>query len=280
VRELAALLGLTPSEAQDLAARSGLPVGPGPSGEPSVPRRDLADRLLPRASPPSLVEPAASPWPGTGPVERAPGEPDAEDREEESTEETSEEAGASEPELPRGILTVRYFGRMTPGRSFPLLVQGTKLTAPLRAVPRLPGCLCVPSGEDLRPESPRAEFWVTPQAVGPAPGAAVEIHGDGKRIAEARVPFLVRRLTQAWALLALAGLFLALAVVLEAVPPSAAKDTLLARLLAAAGGGAPAGLLLSIAAFGSGAAWFFFANPKEANAVTISLSPRPGGGSP
>jgi excisionase family DNA binding protein len=275
IRELAGLLGVSAAKAEEMAARAGLPLFPAPDGGKCARRPDLADRLLGPAAPASLVEPAALHWPGPSAAERAQGEAEPEDAEEEATEETSETSRGAKSEELKGILTVRYYDRMSPGRTFPLLVQAAKLTGPIRAVPRLPGCLCVPAGEDLTPDGPRAEFWITPQAVGPAPRASVEILGRGSRVAEVRVPFFVRRLAPAWGFLALAGGFLALAVLLEAFAPSVEKTSMLARILAALGGGAPAGLLLSMAAFVAGAAWFFFANPREANAVTISLAPRP-----
>jgi hypothetical protein len=272
--DLASLFGIPPAEAEALALRSGLSLLTGPRGAPAVRRRDLADRLLRNPAPALLVEPRP-PW-TRGESAGEPAAPlEEEEPEEEATEETSERSAGSETEPLRGIVTVLYYDRMTPGRSFPLLVQGTRITAPVRAVPRLPGCLCVPSGEDLAPDAPRAEFWVSPQAVGPAPSASVEILGCGVKVAEVRTPFLVRRLTPSWALLGIAGLSLAMAVVFEAFPPVVGKASLLARGLAAAGGAASACLLLSAAAFAAGAAWFFLANPRESKAAAVSLTGRP-----
>lgn len=270
--DLAIFLGIETEELARFLDGGPLPLIPDAAGTPAVRREEIARLLLGTAGRAALLDAAGSAWTEQGEPAPVPGEGEADELEEDATEETRVGAPPPSPPPVRGAITVRYYERMTPRRSYPIVVQAARIPAPLRAVPRLPGCLCVPAGLDLTPEEPKGEFWVTPQAVGPVPRGAVDFLLAGTRAAEVRTPFTVRTLAGAWVFLALAALFLALAPVLDAVEETMAPDSPLRALLGLFGGGMGTGLILSTLSFVGGGLWFFWAQPREGRPLTVSLS--------
>ncbi|MHC5081448.1 MAG: hypothetical protein ACYTHN_20795, partial [Planctomycetota bacterium] len=244
----------------------------GPQGKKAARRDEIARLLLSSAGRASLLEAAGPAWPEAGEPFPVLGEGPGEEMEEDATEETTDGPEAPPSAAPRGAVTVRYFRRMNPHRSFPLLLETARLTVPLRAVPHLPGCLCIPSGLDLSPEYPRGEFWVTPQALGPVPKAAVDLFFSGEKILELRTPILVRNLMGAWILLVLAAAFLLLSPVMEALGKNLGPRSALGALMNAIGGPFAGGIILSVLSFLGAVLWFFWATPGESRPVTVSLS--------
>jgi excisionase family DNA binding protein len=244
-------------------------------GKAAILRSELARLLLATAGRASLLEAAGVEWPESGEPAPVLGETRGDELEEDATEETSIRTETPVVAPPRGAVTVRYFSRMNSRRSYPLLLQGARLSGPVRAVPRVPGCLCVPAGLDLTPEHARGEFWITPQTLGPVPTAAVEFFVSGERTAEIRVPFNVGTLAGAWILLGLSGAFLLLTPFLELLGSGLEGEGTLAFMLGMLGGPVGFGLLLSVLAFTGGAVWFFRANPAESRPLTVSLTATP-----
>jgi hypothetical protein len=243
-----------------------------PDGQRGVLREEVARLVLASAGRAGLLDAAGPGWPDRGDPEPVLGDGSAEELEDDATEETS--VGEIEPEahVPRGAVTVRYFGRMTLRRSFPLLVQGSRLSAPVRIVPRFPGCLCVPAGLELSDERPRGEFWITPQAMGPAPKAALEIIVSGAKLLEVRTPFQVRSLAPAWVLFGLAAAFLLLSPLFELASGTEESPTLFDALFGLLGGPSAAGIVIGTFSFIAGALWLFLTSPAENRPVNASLS--------
>lgn len=244
-------------------------------GKEAILRSELARLLLATAGRASMLEAAGVEWPESGEPAPVLGEGRGEELEEDATEETSIRTEAPPVSPPRGAVTVRYFSRMNSRRSYPLLLQGARLSGPVRAVPRVPGCLCVPAGLDLTPEQARGEFWITPQTLGPVPKAAVEFFVSGVKIAEIRIPISVQTLAGAWILLGLSGAFLLLTPFLELLGSGLEGEGSLAFILGNLGGPVGFGLLLSVLAFSGGAVWFFQAKPAESRPLTASLTATP-----
>ncbi|MHC4779220.1 MAG: helix-turn-helix domain-containing protein [Planctomycetota bacterium] len=271
--DLARFLDLSEEDLDGLLDAGSLRAVKGPGGRSVVVRAELARLLLVGAGRASLMEAAGVDWPDSGEPVSVLGETRAEDMEEDATDETSVRSLEEVHAPPRGAVTVRHFSRMNPGRNFPLLLQGARLTGPVRAVPRLPGCLCVPAGVDLTPDGTRAEFWITPQAVGPVPKAAVDLFVEGERSAEIRIPIVVRSLSWPWVLMGLAGAFLLLTPLLDLLGPQFDGGGVLGFLMRNLGGPVGVGILLSIVSFVAGSLLFMTAKPVESRPLTSSVSP-------
>lgn len=272
--ELARFLGVDPGDLDELIAGGTLEVESEPGGPKRVRRDEVARLFLGSAGRAALIQVPGTGWPEGGEPDPILGEGALEEADEEITEETQEqEAAPMEPTL-RGAVTLRYYSRMTIRRSFPLLLQAARLSGPVRAVPRLPGCLCVPPGIDLTEENARGEFWITPQALGPVPKAAVDFLVSGEVALEVRTPIEVRSLAGAWALLALAGFFLLLAPFTGMVDAAEGRDSPATALMDVFGGPVATALFLSLVFFIAGAGWFFWAAPREARPQSASLSGR------
>ena len=115
--------------------------------------------------------------------------------------------------------TVRYYDRMNPQRTFPLLVilsaeqiatvkkravkhaesQGFSVVAGSRVEvePVLPGCDCYPPKDaiTITDELATATFWVVPHVLGPVQGARVVVRQNGVVLAEVPLQARVRRQT-------------------------------------------------------------------------------------
>jgi hypothetical protein len=123
--------------------------------------------------------------------------------------------------LPERRATVRYYSRMNPMRTFPLLVilSAEQMAAvKKRAVkqaesagfrveegsavevePVLPGCACYPTRDMIRVsnEPVTATFWVVPQVLGSVPGARVVVRQNGAVLAEVPLDVKVKKQTTA-----------------------------------------------------------------------------------
>ncbi|GEM_PF-3055509 len=269
--ELSLFLGVPTAEIEALLQEGPFALHEGADGEKRLPRREVARLFLGSATRRSILEAAEDVWgPGGEPPQAESGE-GVEDQDEEATEETCEGAPEEEDVL-RGAVSIRFYDRMVQNRSFPFVVQGARLQAPVRAVPRLPGCIVMPQGVDLTPENPRGEFWVTPHALGPVPKAGVDFFFRNGKIGQARTPVAVRNLFGVWVTGLLAGAFLVLSPFLEALEGALAEESAVGAVLETAGGGAALALFASLACFAGATLWFFLASPREGRPVTVSLS--------
>ncbi len=169
------------------------------------------------------------------------------------------------------VLSVHYFKRMTPLRNFPLYVQA-RTREPLRLVPILPGCICVPPEVEIKPDSDKAEIWITPLSVGPCPAPVVHVFASGKPAGRIPVPFTCARLVYSWAFLLLSPAWVLLGLVLDALlVPQDSPPALLAAALEGVNGAANLGMGLFIISFSLGVLLFFLSKPAAAPVVTCKL---------
>jgi len=282
VEELAAFFGVDASDLDALLDVGAFTEVRGPTGGRGILREEAARLFLASAGRARLLEAAGPDWPEIGDPAAVIGEGAPEELDDDATEETTlgEVDPLADGPRVRGAVTVCFFGRMSLRRTFPLLVHGARLSAAVRVVPRLPGCLCVPSGIDLSDEDPRGEFWITPQAVGPVPKGAVDLYSSGLKVIEIRTPFQVRSSAGAWVLLGLAAAFLALAPVMEFLEKNSGEDSSLGAIFGVLGGSVATGIVLSILCFLAGVIWIAWSSPRENRPLTVSLTQPAQGGEP
>jgi hypothetical protein len=197
------------------------------------------------------------------------------DVEEDETEETADGPPATPappvkavkapgPAPPKSaIVSIHYFRRMTPMRTFPFYIQG-KMPVPLRVRAVLPGCLSVPAEVELTKERNKAEIWVTPLSAGPLPVAEFEVFVGRKKVGEIATPVRCTPMTLPLALIILAPAWLLLGLLVDALPPPAeGRHPLLPAMLSQTNGPLTAGLGLFLVTLALGLLFYFLARPAE-----------------